>query len=99
AWQFGDTIGTAELHVSDRIAWQVERHFGRFGEVEGHDDGSIVFRTDYANLRQMASFVLPLGEHLAVEGPEELVAEVAGRVDTLIERHEQPFDMARPSRA
>src|SRR5881398_1990374 len=61
AWQFGDTVGTAELRVSDRIAWQVERHFGRFGEVDSHDDGSITFRTDYSNLRQMASFVLPLG--------------------------------------
>src|SRR5881227_2322236 len=99
AWQFGDTIGTAELRVSDRIAWQVERHFGRFGEVDSHDDGSITFRTDYSNLRQMASFVLPLGEHVTVEGPEELAAEVAERVALLVARHEQPFDTARPSRA
>ncbi len=33
-WQFGETVGTAEIAVSERIAWQVERHFGRFGEVE-----------------------------------------------------------------
>src|SRR4051794_28869205 len=98
-WQFGDTIGSAELHVSDRIAWQVERHFGRFGEVEHRDDGSITFRTDYADLRQMASFVLPLGEHITVEGPDELAAEVAERVALLVERHEQPLEMARPSRA
>src|SRR3954449_2700592 len=94
AWQFGDTVGTAELHVSDRIAWQVERHFGRFGEVETLAGGAITFRTDYSNLRQMASFVLPLGEHVTVEGPEELVGEVADRVALMIARHEGEFAIA-----
>ena len=43
-------VGTAEIRVSERIAWQVERHFGRFGEVEPADDGGDdVFRTEYAN--------------------------------------------------
>ena len=37
-WQFGDPIGTAEVWVSDRIAWQIERHFGRYGEVRELDD-------------------------------------------------------------
>src|SRR5204862_2697646 len=27
-WQFGDPIGTAEVWISERIAWQIERHFG-----------------------------------------------------------------------
>jgi proteasome accessory factor C len=99
AWQFGDTLGTAELRVSERIAWQIERHYGPFGEVESHDDGTITFRTEYANLRQMASFVLPLAEHVSVEGPEELAAEVAERVARVVERHEQPFELARVSKA
>ncbi|MEJ7784554.1 MAG: WYL domain-containing protein [Solirubrobacteraceae bacterium] len=111
AWQFGETAGTAELAVSERIAWQIERHFGPFGEVEqqaGTSDfdeaerdgsGAITFRTDYANLRQMASFVLPLAEHVSVEGPAELAAEVADRVDLVVERHDQPFEVARVSRA
>src|SRR5438034_4733516 len=38
-WQYGDTIGTAEVWVSERIAWQVERHYGRFGEVTPAQDG------------------------------------------------------------
>jgi proteasome accessory factor C len=98
AWQFGETIGTAEIRVSERIAWQVERHFGRFGEVETHDDGSITLRTEYANARQVASFVLPLGEHAHVEGPAELVAEVERRVTRLVEGHEREVELARPSR-
>lgn len=30
-WQFGEPIGTAEVLIAGRIAWQVERHFGRYG--------------------------------------------------------------------
>src|SRR3712207_427520 len=62
-WQFGDAVDTAEIWVSDRIAWQVERHYGRFGETRPADDGDgIVFSTKYADARQLASFVLGLGE-------------------------------------
>ena len=68
-WQFGDTLDTAEIRVSERIAWQVERHYGRYGEIERDDDGSIVFRTDYANARQLAAWVLGLGEHASVLAP------------------------------
>ena len=32
-WQLGDEQGTAEVLLSERIAWQIERHFGRFGEM------------------------------------------------------------------
>ncbi|HST56248.1 MAG TPA: WYL domain-containing protein [Solirubrobacteraceae bacterium] len=32
-WQFGDELGTAEILLSERIAWQIERHFGRYGEI------------------------------------------------------------------
>ena len=32
-WQFGDPIGTAEVWIGGRIAWQIARHFGRYGEM------------------------------------------------------------------
>ena len=32
-WQLGDPEGVAEILISERIAWQIERHFGRFGEI------------------------------------------------------------------
>jgi proteasome accessory factor BC len=32
-WQLGEQRGVATLLVSERIAWQVERHFGRYGEI------------------------------------------------------------------
>ena len=32
-WQLGEERGEARILVSERIAWQIERHFGRYGEV------------------------------------------------------------------
>jgi proteasome accessory factor C len=36
-WQLGEERGTAEILLSERIAWQIERHFGRYGEVRPAD--------------------------------------------------------------
>jgi predicted DNA-binding transcriptional regulator YafY len=94
-WQYGDTVGTAEIWVSDRIGWQVERHFGRFGEIE-RTDGGVLFRTPYANARQIASWVLSLREHARVAGPDELVRVVDERLEKLALAHEQEPDLAPP---
>ena len=93
-WQFGEPVGTAEVHVSERIAWQVERHFGRFGEVRREDDGSIVLSTPYASSRQLASFVLGLREHAHVVSPPSLVDELAERVGLLEVLHAEGPDLA-----
>src|ERR671917_516910 len=37
-WQLGDPAGEAEVWVSDRIAWHVERNFGPYGEMGGPED-------------------------------------------------------------
>jgi proteasome accessory factor BC len=92
-WQYGDTIGTAEVWISDRVAWLVERHFGRFGEIAPAQDG-VLFSTPYASARQLASWVLSLGEHARVEAPSELVDTVADRVALLVERHDSELQLA-----
>jgi proteasome accessory factor BC len=97
-WQFGDADETAEILVSERIAWQIERHFGRFGEVRPagpEHPGDILFATKYADRRQLAAWVLRLGEHARVLGPPELEQEVADRVELLHERHREGSDGAR----
>ena len=86
-WQFGDPIGTAEVWVSNRIAWQIERHFGSFGEIREADEGARVFSTPYANSRQLIAWVLGLGEHARVLAPSELVEELRERLALLVERH------------
>ena len=86
-WQFGETQGTAEVWVSDRIAWHVERNFGPYGEI---DDG--VFRTDYAIPRLVIQWALGYGEHARIAGPPELAAEARERLDAIVERHTgEPF--------
>ncbi len=94
-WQFGAAIGKAEVWIGNRIAWQIERHFGRYGEIRpAGEDGDMVFVTSYANARQLIAWVLGLGEHARVVGPPELAAELRERVNLLIERHSGEPELA-----
>ena len=97
-WQFGDPVGTAEVWVGRRIAWQIERHFGRYGEVrpEG-SDGDRVLSTAYANARQLIAWVLGLGEHARILAPAELAEELRQRLEVLIEGHSGEPQLAAES--
>jgi proteasome accessory factor BC len=87
-WQFGEPIGTAEVWISERIAWQIERHFGRYGEMRpGEESEDRVFLTPYANSRQLIAWVLGLGENARILGPPELQDETRERIALLVERH------------
>jgi proteasome accessory factor C len=99
-WQFGDPVGTAEVWISERIAWQIERNFGRYGEAEHGDDGALTFKTPYANARQLIAWVLGLGEHARILDPPELAGELGDRVGLLVERHTgEPELAAEPAAA
>jgi predicted DNA-binding transcriptional regulator YafY len=92
-WQLGDELGVAEILISERIAWQVERHFGRYGEIRDRadaveaDSGDMLFLTGYSNPRGVISWVLGLGAHARLQGPEELTREFARRLKLLKDRH------------
>jgi proteasome accessory factor C len=91
AWQFGEIVGSAEIRIAERIAWLLERHFGRYGEIrEIEGSGDRLFVTEYASERQLISWVLGLGENAQVLAPPELVAEENRRLALLIERHTKP---------
>ncbi len=47
----------------------------------------MVFRTRYANARQLIAWVLGLGEHARILAPDQLAAELQDRVALLVERH------------
>jgi proteasome accessory factor C len=100
-WQFGDPVGEAEVWISERIAWQVERHFGRFGDIRPADDdsGDVIYTTMYASVRQLASWILRLGEHARVLSPDELARDLADRVERLHERHTGELELAPPASA
>ena len=90
-WQFGEPVGTAEVWISQRIAWQIERHFGRYGEMrpatDDGDGGDLLFVTQYANSRQLIAWALGLGDNARIVGPPELVSELRERVSLLVARH------------
>ena len=94
-WQFGEEQGVAEILVSERLAWQVERHFGRFGEIRKPDsENEMLFTTPYASPRMVISFVLGLGEHARIAGPPELVAETEERIALIHQRHDGEMEIA-----
>ncbi len=86
-WQLGEERGVAEILVSERIAWQVERHFGRYGEIREAEDGEKLFLTGYSNPRGVISWLLGLGVNARLQGPEELSKELARRLKLLKDRH------------
>ena len=94
SWQLGDIQATAEIEVSDDIAWYVERQYGAYGELR---DG--VFRTDYAVGRLLIGLALRFGDHMRITGPPELVQEARSRLDRIIDAHRgEPvaFTASRP---
>jgi proteasome accessory factor C len=125
-WQLGEERGVAEILISERIAWQIERHFGRYGEIQvpgaavktGEEDdgveedldrdvdavdadrGDRVLLTGYSSLRGLVSWVLGLGAHARLVGPEELTEEFDRRLSLLEERHGKtlPGAEAKPTR-
>ena len=89
-WQLGEPVGTADVWVSERIAWQVERHFSAYGELEGD-----LFRTEYAIPRLLISWAFGFGEHARVAGPPELAEDARRRLERIVELH-QGEPPARP---
>ncbi|HEY1450467.1 MAG TPA: WYL domain-containing protein, partial [Solirubrobacteraceae bacterium] len=92
-WQLGEEQGVAEVLISERIAWQVERHFGRYGEISDADGipgaapGDKVFATSYSNPRGVISWLLGLGANATLQGPPELVKELTQRLRVLKSHH------------
>ncbi len=104
-WQLGDPLGTARVWVSDRIDWLVERHFGHAGravpaaEVDDAPEDGLVLETEYADARQIISWVLGLGERARILAPPELAEEAAERVALVVERHENALEPAPVKRS
>jgi predicted DNA-binding transcriptional regulator YafY len=114
-WQLGDEQGLARVLVSERIAWQIERHFGRYGlirnpaDVEAEDgealagvpveDGDRIYETSYSSPRSLVSWLLGLGVNARLLGPPELAEELCARLGQLRERHDEEPPASRRKRA
>ena len=91
-WQLGEAHDEAEIWVSERIAWHVERNFGRYGELVEAEDGGHVFRTPYARSRLVLAWAIGYEQHARVLGPPDLSDELHRRLDRVVELHRgEPF--------
>ena len=87
-WQLGEPVGEAQIMIAGRIAWQVERNFGRFGTITPDgEDGDVVFATPYSDSRQLAAWVMRLGEHARAFGPPDFERDLRDRAALLVARH------------
>jgi predicted DNA-binding transcriptional regulator YafY len=99
-WQLGETKGTAKIFIRERIAWLIERDFGRYGELreakksDGAPGKGRVFETPYASERELIAWVLRWRQNAQVLAPDDLREEVEGRLALLRKRHENGFQPA-----
>ena len=103
-WQMGEIAGSAAIFLRERIAWLVERDFGRHGEfrkptkADGVKGRGIVFETEYASERQLISWVLSWRENARLLSPPKLAKEADKRLKLLRERHRRRFEVAETVR-
>ena len=87
-WQLGEPVGEAQIMIAARIAWQVQRTFGRYGTITPDGgDGDVVFTTTYSDSRMLAAWVMRLGEHARAFGPPDFERDLQERAALLVERH------------
>ncbi|MFI5121349.1 MAG: helix-turn-helix transcriptional regulator [Vicinamibacteria bacterium] len=103
-WQMGERKGEAKVFLRERIAWLVERDFGRHGTLRKPERGDgakgrgMVFETWYASERQLISWVLSWRDNARLLDPPELAAEASERLALLRDRHREEFDVAKTVR-
>jgi proteasome accessory factor BC len=100
-WQMGEVADSAKVFVRDRIAWLVERDYGRFGELrparkaDRAPGRGMIFDTGYASSRQLIAWVLSWRHNATVLEPRHLADEAAERLGVLRDRHSGDFDAAK----
>lgn len=96
AWQLGSITGKARIRFGSRVAWLIERDYGRYGKVAPAPDGEgIVFETEYADGRALIAWSLRWRRQAEVLEPLELRQEAERRLEVLRQRHLNGFDLAR----
>jgi hypothetical protein len=96
----GGIEGTAKVFVRERIAWLVERDFGKYGSLrkvtkaDGVNGRGMVYETEYASIRQLISWVMSWRENARLISPKEAASLADERLKILRERHRGQFDVA-----
>ena len=99
-WQLGQPAGTAKIFFRERIAWLIERDFGRHGTVrpataaDGVEGDGIVLETSYASERELLAWVLRWRQNAEVLDPPALREVARDRISLLRDRHVNGFKIA-----
>ena len=99
-WQLGPQVGTARVFFRERIAWLIERDFGRHGEIrpatpeDGADGDGIVLETTYSSERELLAWVLRWRQNAEVLAPPELRKVAEEKLALLRDRHVKGFEIA-----
>ncbi|MDQ3572464.1 MAG: WYL domain-containing protein [Actinomycetota bacterium] len=99
-WQLGGESGSAQVFVRERIAWLVARDFGKYGtmrkvtKADGVKGRGMVYETDFAQVRQLISWVLSWRDNAQVIAPAEVAAAAGERLGLLRDRHRGDFALA-----
>jgi predicted DNA-binding transcriptional regulator YafY len=99
-WRLGAPAGEARIRIAADMAWWVEAHYSRCGTREPLDGGDLAFTTAYTSSQPLIAWVLGLGEHATLEGPEALRDELGAqlrRLDDLLDGPPPATDGATPS--
>ncbi len=99
-WQMGEIEGSASIFLRERIAWLVERDFGRHGSFrkakasDGVKGRGSIFETEYASARQLISWVLSWRDNARLLDPSALAKDADKKTKLLRDRHKKSFDVA-----
>ncbi|MGI9019666.1 MAG: helix-turn-helix transcriptional regulator [Solirubrobacterales bacterium] len=99
-WQMGQIKGSAKVFLRERIAWLVEREYGKYGtlrrpvKADGAPGRGMIYETEYASDRQFLSWVLSWRDNATLLEPVELAAEATERLELLRARHRGEFGVA-----
>lgn len=87
-WQLGEPDRTARIRLSREAVRGLRGPLRQAGTFERDEDG-LVFVTRYSGERQLAGWILSLGEGVKVLSPESLVGRVKDGLEGLLAAHAQ----------
>ena len=112
-WQLGEPVGTARIWISERIAWLVERDFGRYGDcakveairaavaapAPARPGPGVVFTTEYAQPRQLIAVgARPRRARARPRARRGSSTRPPSALPLIVERHEaEPDFVAEPA--
>ena len=87
-WQLGEPVGTARVRLSPEALAATRRRYPSAVSIEGSDgDGPKIVSTPYSGERQLAGYVLSLGEGALALSPPSLVGRIARGLERMADAH------------